>query len=247
MMSRGKVVLQSVFGYFGYHISQRQRGASLDSALSEQFRLMGQNVACIVEVGSADGRDSQMYAEKFPTAKIHAFEPLAENFEKLSKRAAANSRILAINSAVSDHAGFAKFHVTNLPDASSLFAPNRTGSTFDKYTELERLTDVSVMTLDSYVAANDLKSIDLLKIDAQGAELKILAGARKLLERRGINVIYTEMNFMNIYSGGAKWFEISAFLNQFGYQLHGIYNMTHNQNAKLAWCDAIFVRDDNLQ
>ena len=239
-----RALLQSIFGLFGYHVSKRERGANPDSSLTEQFRLLGSDVSCIFEVGAANGRDTAMYADKFPRATVHAFEPLPVNFKSLAERAAQNPRIVAVNSAVSDAIGSAEFHVTNLPDASSLFAPRETGSTFDRHMTLKETITTDVTTLDEYIRKNHIEQIDLLKMDAQGAELKILQGAHKSLESNCIKLIYSEVLFMDIYSGSAKWFEIASFLYQFGFRLHGLYNLNHNQNAQLAWGDAIFTRQE---
>ncbi len=232
---------QRFFALFGLHVSRRARGVKLNSALEEQLRLAGNNIRIIFEVGAADGRDAAIYAARCPDADVHAFEPLPANFEKLTQRAITEPRIKAINKAASDTNGVAKFHITALDDASSLLTPTSTGATFDKYIKQVGIIETETTTLDSYCKANHIDKIQLLKMDAQGAELKILIGASELLDRCSIDVIYTEVNFAEIYVGIAFYHEIAQFLSTKSYVLHSLYDLNHDQNGRMTWGDAIFI------
>jgi FkbM family methyltransferase len=236
--------IQRIFNFFGLHVSRRRKGVDATSAENEQIRLLGSNVRCIVEVGAADGRDTLTYSQIFPNAQIFAFEPLPENFEKLAEISRNATRITAVNMAVSDKPGKAKFNVTALPDASSLLEPNSTGSTFDRYIVPTHVMEVDVTTLDAFASKHSITAIDLLKMDAQGAELLILHGAAELLGKAAICMIYTEINFMDIYRGGTKWYALASFLCERGFKLQAFYNLNYNQNGQLAWADAIFTRKD---
>ncbi|RWE11760.1 MAG: FkbM family methyltransferase [Mesorhizobium sp.] len=232
--------VQRIFGMFGYHLSKLERGVRIDDSFEEQLRLAG-DVATIFEVGSADGRDTRTYADRCTKAIVHAFEPLPENFAKLRNIAGQEPRIVPINMAVSSKAGTASFHVAALPDASSLFSARSTGSTFDKYTSEREVIEVNVTTLDEYCAKEKVENIDILKMDAQGAELGILKGSENLIRKKSVKLIYSEVNFMRIYDGSCQFHEVTAYLEQFNYRLHAIYNQHHNQFGRLAWADAIYL------
>ncbi|MER9228545.1 FkbM family methyltransferase [Mesorhizobium sp. M0664] len=232
---------QRIFGMFGYHLRKLEHGVRIDDSFAEQLRLAGDAVTTIFEVGAADGRDTRTYAERCPKAIVHAFEPLPENFAKLHSIAETEPRIVPVNMAVSSKVGTSAFHIAALPDASSLFKPRSTGSTFDKYTAEIGVVDVQVVTLDSYCEKAVIPSIDLLKMDAQGGELDILKGAANLLKKKGIRVIYTEVNFMRMNEGSCLFHEVTGYLEQVNYGLHAIYNQHHNQFGRLAWADAIYL------
>jgi FkbM family methyltransferase len=236
--------VQKFFNALGFQLSRRAPGVQIDSALEEQLRLLGKDAKTIFEVGAADGRDSAIYAARCAGAAIYAFEPLPASFTKLQAIAKLESRIKAVNAAVSDKSGTAKFHVTALDDASSLLPPAKTGSTFDKYMSAVDEIEVDTITLDGFCEIHKISQIDLLKMDAQGAELKILHGSSRLLTERAIKVIYSEVDFMEIYKDCGKYHEIASYLYDFGYVLHNLYGLVSNQNGRLAWGDAIFVRDD---
>jgi FkbM family methyltransferase len=235
-------LVQSMFNRAGYQIRRVEAGVSHGDPLAELSRLAGPNVRQIIEVGAADGRDTLKFAEAFPSAQVHAFEPLPENYAKLAAAVAAKPNIIATNAAVSDKSGRQPFYVTDLADASSLLKPKTTGSTFDQYTRLAGETIVEVTTLDDYCSKQSGTSIDLLKMDAQGAELKILQGASQLLDDGRIHVIYTEVNFLKIYDGIALYHHVAEFLESKGFQLHNLYDLVHNQKGQLAWANAIFLK-----
>jgi FkbM family methyltransferase len=234
--------IQRVFGFFGLHVSRRTKGAAVDSSETEQFRLLGEDVTCIVEVGAADGRDSLMYAERYKNARVFAFEPLPESFRKLEDISHSNDRVIAVNQAVSNRVGKAVFNITTLADASSLLPPLVTGSSFDRYTVPAGTIEVDVTSLDAFAAKNGIGQIDLLKMDAQGAEIQVLEGARELLKNNAIRMVYSEIDFTDLYVGGGRWYALASLLYDHGFKLHNFYNLYHNQNGQLCWGDAIFVR-----
>jgi hypothetical protein len=59
---------------------------------------------------------------------------------------------------------------------------------------------VELRTLDDFCAERGIGRIDLLKIDVEGHELRVLEGARGLLEADAIGFIQFEFNATNIDS-----------------------------------------------
>ena len=241
MAGRLKIALQSLAHRMGYQIRRVDENVSLDDAFSEQMRLAGSDARCIVEVGAADGRDSERYARAAPGARVLAFEPIPESFEALRVRTAALPSITAVNAAVSDRPGQAEFHVGTWLDSSSLLKAQTTGSNYDAYQKPTHSIRVEVVTLDDACRTQNIEHIDLLKMDAQGAELKILAGASELLQRGAIRVVYAEVHFNASYEGSGLFHDISLFLHRHGFGVHNIYNLTHDHTGRLLWGDAIFV------
>ncbi|MCC0003643.1 MAG: FkbM family methyltransferase [Methylobacteriaceae bacterium] len=242
MKAKIAAAAQSALHRFGYHLRRLDEAVSLDDAYEEQARLAGSDVREIVEIGAADGRDVVAYAKRYPSARVHAYEPLPENFRKLERATASLSNVVVHECAVSRTEETMPFYVTALADASSLLKSRATGATYDKYVEPAGRIDVQVVTLDDECSRNNIERIDILKMDAQGNELNILNGAHKLLDSRSIKLIYTEVNFARIYENIGLYHEIAAFLDTKGYDLHNLYNLIRNQRGELAWGDAIFVR-----
>ncbi len=72
--------------------------------------------------------------------------------------------------------------------------------------------DVSIDTLDDYCRANNIKDIDLLKLDVEGHELDVLEGSRETLKRKMIKMISFEFGGCNI--------DTRTFLRDFYYLLN---------------------------
>jgi hypothetical protein len=61
-----------------------------------------------------------------------------------------------------------------------------------------RKTLVSLSTLGSFCRDHGIQRIDFLKIDTEGNELKVLQGAKSMLQSNSIHSIQLEINEMNV-------------------------------------------------
>lgn len=142
------------------------------------FCRLAKSARTVVDVGANTGVYSLLACAVNPDANVLAFEPVPRVYERLCQNVELNSfgsRCRIANSAVSDHVGAAKFHVphNDLPCSSSLDT--------DGFRNMEgTLIDVPVTTLDA--ACKDVGLIDLVKIDVEGFEDKVLMGMPKILE-----------------------------------------------------------------
>jgi hypothetical protein len=100
-----------------------------------------------------------------------------------------------------------------------------------------------VKTIEKSYSEENLRQINILKLDIQGSELRALKGAAVLLEEKRIDLIYTEAYFIKQYEDQPLFPEIALYLSNFGYQLQDIYNPIYGKQ-KIAWCDAVFVREN---
>jgi hypothetical protein len=87
-------------------------------------------------------------------------------------------------------------------------------------------TVVSVVTLDEFCKQHSVEVIDLLKIDTEGHDLKVLQGASRLLAEGRITLIQFEFNEMNVYS--------RVFLRDFYEMLHGFSLFRLAQNGLIS-------------
>lgn len=74
-------------------------------------------------------------------------------------------------------------------------------------------------TIDSYCEENNIKKIDYLKIDVEGAEFMVLEGAKKMLKSKLIKGGQFEHG-STLEDAGTSLLEISNFLNDYGYEIH---------------------------
>ncbi len=134
------------------------------------------NGMIVVDVGAHKGFYSLIAAEKAgKDGKVIAIEPELKNYKALLRNIKLNNftNILPVNLGLSDHNGFEKLYLRS----------SSTDHSFFKKSENEDFINVKVKSLDSLLEELGYERIDVLKIDTEGAELLILKGAQRTLEK----------------------------------------------------------------
>jgi len=93
---------------------------------------------------------------------------------------------------------------------------------------------VKVVSLDSLPIEKD--KYDMLVMDCQGFEGEVLKGAKETLKH--IDIIYTEINRGQTYSGNMEIEEMKSFLNSFRFSFLEEYWPSPNWS----WGDGIFIK-----
>ena len=178
----------------------------------------------ILDIGSWHLNQSIEFSSIFPDANIYAFEPVPASFNNCSQKALTRPNISVYNLALSDFTGEGSFYAVDpsqstVPNvgASSLlpFKEGMNGSFFNEvWVQKEIKTKIS--TLDAWCRTNDIEDIDIIWIDAQGAELKVFQGGDKMLEKT--KIIFTEVGLKAYYEGHSLKPDIDAFLEGKGFQ-----------------------------
>jgi FkbM family methyltransferase len=109
---------------------------------------------------------------------IHAFEPARRNAERFRHNATLNPVTAHLTeAAVADRAGMLNLVATDPRDKDSNYF-------IADHDDLGRDTQqVETITLDDYIAERDISRVDVMKIDVEGFEAKVLTGATQLLDR----------------------------------------------------------------
>ena len=226
----------------GYDVRRKATLPWGADAFRDQQRLLASApVRVIVDAGANVGDTVAAYRGRFPDAVIHAFEPFEEVHRRLASRFAGDPKVRPHRTALSDASGTRRFFVNDADVTNSLLRLNPGAAAWAGAGAAAPGPGVEVATvsLDDFGAREDVTQIDLLKLDIQGGEGMALAGARRLLERQSIRLIYTEVLFAPIYAGQASFGDLAAVLADHGYQLFGLYNLAHGDRG-LGWGDAIF-------
>jgi hypothetical protein len=99
---------------------------------------------------------------------------------------------------------------------------------------------VAVHTLDDYCKSSEIARIDLLKIDTQGFEVEVLRGSDRMLASDGIILVLAEVQFAEVFEGGATFCDVQQFLARYGFVPVSIYDV-HHIGSRAGWCDALFA------
>lgn len=82
---------------------------------------------------------------------------------------------------------------------------------------------MQAVTLDTLVQSTDAGLIKVIKIDTEGAEQKVLEGARNLLSRYHPPYILVELNPHGLYQAGNDAESLRSYMREFGYELFFIH------------------------
>jgi len=244
IQSLKNAIKKKVYEKYGYNLGVLKQKLEQDF-LDQQKLLAGFEVKTIIDAGANVGQTTLKYKKLFPQAKIYAFEPFPESFRKLKENYEFDPLVKSEDAALSDKEGFEFLQVNNSVCTNSLLKTEAPASIsfHDVDNQIETKSEIKIRTatLDNYCAANKIGNIDILKMDVQGGELKILIGAENLLKNENISVIFSEVEFTRIYKDQPLFFDICAHLNKFGYSLYNVYNLHSAKNGQLVCGDAIFV------
>ena len=140
----------------------------------------------IIDLGANFGAASICFAIRYPNATIISLEPVSETFKVLELNTNNFKKISSYNLAASDSTGTSKIHVDkNKLGRSSLFSDHMNF----KYNFSEKINTVD---FNYFIMKNNLEKIDILKIDVEGSELKIINSIISFLKNVGI--IYIEIH-----------------------------------------------------
>ena len=87
-------------------------------------------------------------------------------------------------------------YITRNKGSSSLLQPIKDANQFWEGNPLltQKEVKVDITTIDSYCQKQNIKSIDILKMDVQGNEINVLKGAKQMLKEKRIKLIFTEIS-----------------------------------------------------
>lgn len=220
---------------------------------SDAYRMMTRLIdpdapAVFIDVGANIGQGCRRICDEFFRARVFAFEPAPATAAQLRDHTGDLSGVTVIESAVGDTTGTLDLHVAANNLMSSALPPSDLGSVYHG-AEIKPIRTVRVptTTLDDFVARRALARVDMVKIDVQGLECAVLAGARALLTRGDVLAVNCEAQLLAEYTGASTFTQIDAMLRGYGYALHQIHECWSNGPEQQTTCiDGLWLREDAL-
>lgn len=240
-----KQMLKSAARKLGFEISRVKTGARSEDPGQDPFRVMRHLVAqpnpIIFDVGANVGRIALRFWSLFPDATIHCFEPFPESYSALCSAIGSDTRATAHQLALSDSVGSARLNVNRFRETNSLLPSDQRATPYwGDALETDAEITVRTQTVDAFCKKHSIEKINVLKIDVQGGEYAVLAGAHQMLSHQAIDLIYMEMILARAYVGLRKLPEYLALFESYQYDLFGIYNLAYFE-GRLLQTDNIVV------
>jgi FkbM family methyltransferase len=198
-------------------------------------RKHGIAVRGVLHVGAHEGQELSIY-DSMGVKQTVFIEANPAVYARLAAAMRGRSDVMTVNRAIDEKAGRVTLHLASFDQSSSLL---QMAATLDVYPQIvpAGTVDVDATTLDAL--SKDLKLLDgqfnLLNIDVQGAEARVLRGAQNVL--RHIDAVAIEVNFVELYRGCAQIEDIDEILGSAGFRRVATVNAFH-----WSWGDAFYVR-----
>jgi FkbM family methyltransferase len=180
----------------------------LEPGVTKFFRSLIKPGMVVVDVGAHFGWYTLQAARQLAgRGKIHSFEPTPHTFALLRQNIQVNgfleTGVVELHeAAIAERSGMASF---------AMYAEDSTHNTLFPGGDCVQMIEVRALSLDE--ALENEPQVDVVKIDAEGAEPLILRGLRKILERNSHVRILMEFAPGNLRRAG---FSAEAFADEIG-------------------------------
>lgn len=163
----------------------------------DSFPRQGKQDPVLFDIGANIGVYSLYAAATIPAARIFSFEPESQSFASLCQNVGANdfSRITPYQFALSDEVGLGDLHISTMSAGAGAAALGEDYRFMNTGSRRIARQGVFVSSVDHLVYELGLPFPDFIKIDVDGIELKILAGAKRVLADPRLQGLLVEMQY----------------------------------------------------
>jgi FkbM family methyltransferase len=203
--------------------------------------LGGKSGLTLIDIGASKGLFTSSLDQYCGVSRALLVEPQPKHCEHLRQKFL--QRYSVVCAAMADREGFIDMEILNWDYSSSILPARRDRPEVNALFDLgvREVVRSRLTTLDNLCVENAFNTpIDLLKIDVQGAEHLVLAGARDTLRRT--EILWTEVSFQPLYDGSSTIEDIIATCREQGFQLQHLQEGFRASNGELLQADALFVK-----
>jgi len=230
-------LVQSLLRPLGLCLTRLQNAESQDYGVSVLFatlRRFGFSPRHILDVGANHGNWTRTALRYFPDARCTLLEPQDHLKIHIQDLIEAGYKLEWVNVGASDQSCQLPFHISERDD-SSTFNSSGEGSPVSSQV-------VEVVSLDDLLVSRHLPIPELVKIDAEGFDLKVLQGARSLLGKT--EVILVEASVCCPYENSVA--KLVEMMNGHGYRLLDITELNRSPKHGVLWLTELaFLRNSS--
>jgi FkbM family methyltransferase len=221
-----KALVQSLLRPLGLRLARVESEAKPEfgsTVLFTTLQKFGFSPRHILDVGANHGNWTRGSLAYFPKAQYTLLEPQDHLKVHIRDLIYAGYEIRWINAGASDQSGTLPFHVAQRDDSSTFAELHGDG--------ISTTTLVNVKTLDDVISTYQLPVPEMVKIDAEGFDLKVLNGAKSLLGKTDIFCL--EASVICPYENSAA--KVVQLMDEHGYRLMDITELNRSPKHGVLW------------
>jgi FkbM family methyltransferase len=204
-------------------------------AVLDHVKTLGFEPATVIDVGVAYGTP-ELY-DAFPAARFLLVDPLEEYAPAIDEIVARLGSAEWVRAAAGASPGEIAINVNRAPALSSTLGH------WKGQDDGGRPRTVPVVRIDDLVAERSLPSPYLVKVDVEGAELRVLEGASTVLEQT--DLVLLEVNLFQFLPDQPQLHDVVAFMKERGFVTYDFYaGHLRLLDGALAMVNMAFVRED---
>lgn len=222
---------QKMFIDFEDGVEQSIFLGKFEDLVSDAFMKLVSKGAVVLDIGAHSGYYTLLSASSVGSSgSVHAFEPVLYEYEKLKANIAVNGfdNVLPNNIAIWASVGQLPLYL-----ASGKYS-GRT-SIISRLDAKEEVFLAKTTTIDTYVSENRLKSVDLIKLDIEGAEPYALRGGTETLSNYKPDII-CEIVPSLLRASGSSAEELMRFMRSLSYKAFMIEAKPHMAYVYFSCC-----------
>lgn len=233
-----------IAGWFGYElIKKRKLNDTLEQHIANVIEL--ENINLVIDVGANIGQYARSLRLHGYAGRIASFEPVSSAFATLLKDSNLDPDWRSYQLALGARNMGVTMQLYAATEFSSLFTANDFArKRFGWRTAIDGQEEVTMSTLSTMwrqIAESIAAPRALLKLDTQGSDLDVLAGAAEILPN--IYVIQAELSLKSIYDGAPRYLDALAEFERQGFEVTGLYPISRDkQTLAVVECDCVMTR-----
>jgi FkbM family methyltransferase len=186
----------------------------------------------IFDVGANIGQSAQTYRRLYPQAEIWSFEPFPSTYKDLC-RSVSDPKFHPVELALSDRIATTELNIG---------AESITNSFLRRQSDSGETVEVQTDTIDHFCRERGISTIDILKVDVEGAEERVFKGAREMFSRGAVKSVFVEVYFRPVYERMPLFWDLDTQLKRFGFGLCGLYSLSSSRDGFLNFGNALYMR-----
>ena len=252
-----KKIIKKLINSLGYDISRKPDEREIKIlSFDEIYKLQMKKNPVIFDIGANRGQSIERFLKTFDYPTIHAFEPNKEEFDKLKTRFSLKKNIILNNLAIGDKKENKEFYLTSHSGNSSFIDLNPNTkwinirskqARVNRENYIKRREKVNINTIDNYLILNNINHIDLIKIDTQLYEDKVLKGCESTIKNQKVDAIEMEIVFSDAYKKYFSFSDLEKYLIPYNFRFSAIRLNNNNLfSGSIFFADILYLNKNKF-